>query len=399
MLFFCRLHVSNYHLACSICYETIGTENPEGLTEKALRLPKCKHIFGDICIKKWCQDSDTCPYCRDKLPSELSVKKGLVNEFRTAQRERMRVMERARRSSGVGWVAPPHAMSADPARYTTTQTPLRAEQRLTLPPSRTQEPSSHREEVPRTREEVESYVPAGDPWALSWSNRFSGIETSERPSERRRAARGRLGTNRPNHAQGRPTSVGSSRLFAAHQNAPHHQNPAQRSQVPNNPPAATTTTTVPTTYGNHDANHPPHRSTTPGLTRQSSNPGSSVARTFQPEFTSTGSEAASPPVAVGSGGSARERQQDFRRSLDQFTTRRSDEWSHSGSPTRHAHSVIGSPTSLGSPFHASQGNITSPLHQHPQAENSHHNNNNNHNTNPSEDESVATGPLFSRWSR
>jgi hypothetical protein len=35
-----------------------------------VRLPKCKHLFGDDCLKEWLKDSDTCPYCRDKLPSE-----------------------------------------------------------------------------------------------------------------------------------------------------------------------------------------------------------------------------------------------------------------------------------------------------------------------------------------
>jgi hypothetical protein len=38
--------------------------------EAPLRLPKCKHVFGDHCIKKWFEESDSCPYCRDKVPSE-----------------------------------------------------------------------------------------------------------------------------------------------------------------------------------------------------------------------------------------------------------------------------------------------------------------------------------------
>ncbi|KAK8089171.1 E3 ubiquitin-protein ligase RDUF2 [Apiospora hydei] len=45
-------------------------KNPEGVLEAPLRLPKCKHIFGDHCIKKWFEESDSCPYCRDKVPSE-----------------------------------------------------------------------------------------------------------------------------------------------------------------------------------------------------------------------------------------------------------------------------------------------------------------------------------------
>lgn len=56
---------------CIICYNEFGVTNPEGVAENAIRLPKCKHIFGAACIKKWFQDSDSCPYCRDKLPSEF----------------------------------------------------------------------------------------------------------------------------------------------------------------------------------------------------------------------------------------------------------------------------------------------------------------------------------------
>ncbi|KAK7970800.1 hypothetical protein PG988_009873 [Apiospora saccharicola] len=55
---------------CIICYNEFGIENPEGVNEAPLRLPKCKHIFGDHCIKKWFEESDSCPYCRDKVPSE-----------------------------------------------------------------------------------------------------------------------------------------------------------------------------------------------------------------------------------------------------------------------------------------------------------------------------------------
>ncbi|KAJ2905088.1 RING-finger domain containing protein [Zalerion maritima] len=56
--------------SCCICYNEFGIENAEGINEAPLRLPKCKHIFGDHCIKKWFEEKDTCPYCRDKVPSE-----------------------------------------------------------------------------------------------------------------------------------------------------------------------------------------------------------------------------------------------------------------------------------------------------------------------------------------
>ncbi|KAK3330833.1 hypothetical protein B0H66DRAFT_528174 [Apodospora peruviana] len=55
---------------CVICYNEFGIPNPEGINEAPLRLPGCKHIFGDHCIKKWFEESDSCPYCRDKVHSE-----------------------------------------------------------------------------------------------------------------------------------------------------------------------------------------------------------------------------------------------------------------------------------------------------------------------------------------
>ncbi|KAK5655439.1 hypothetical protein OQA88_5710 [Cercophora sp. LCS_1] len=58
---------------CVICYNEFGVENPEGVNEAPLRLPNCKHIFGDHCIKKWFEESDSCPYCRDKVHSEPAL--------------------------------------------------------------------------------------------------------------------------------------------------------------------------------------------------------------------------------------------------------------------------------------------------------------------------------------
>ena len=60
--------------ACVICYNDFGVENPEGINEAPLRLPKCKHVFGDHCIKKWFEESDSCPYCRDKVHSEPQLR-------------------------------------------------------------------------------------------------------------------------------------------------------------------------------------------------------------------------------------------------------------------------------------------------------------------------------------
>ncbi|KAF4581143.1 RING-finger domain containing protein [Ophiocordyceps camponoti-floridani] len=58
---------------CVICYNDYGVQSIEGVVEAPLRLPNCKHVFGNQCIKKWLEDSDSCPYCRDKLPSEPKV--------------------------------------------------------------------------------------------------------------------------------------------------------------------------------------------------------------------------------------------------------------------------------------------------------------------------------------
>ncbi|KAH8157786.1 hypothetical protein CIB48_g10462 [Xylaria polymorpha] len=64
------VNIADLPETCVICYNEFGVANPEGINEAPLRLPKCKHVFGDHCIKKWFQESDSCPYCRDKVPSE-----------------------------------------------------------------------------------------------------------------------------------------------------------------------------------------------------------------------------------------------------------------------------------------------------------------------------------------
>ncbi|KAL1841193.1 hypothetical protein VTJ49DRAFT_7314 [Mycothermus thermophilus] len=58
---------------CVICYNDFGQKSPEGILEAPLRLPKCRHVFGDHCLKKWFEESDSCPYCRDKVPSEPAM--------------------------------------------------------------------------------------------------------------------------------------------------------------------------------------------------------------------------------------------------------------------------------------------------------------------------------------
>lgn len=71
--------------------------------EKPIRLPKCKHIFGDKCIRKWFEDNDTCPYCRDKLPSEAAVRKSIAVESLRAYRTSMiRGMDNSRAQGSLG---------------------------------------------------------------------------------------------------------------------------------------------------------------------------------------------------------------------------------------------------------------------------------------------------------
>ena len=68
--------------ACVICYNEFGIPNPEGIQEAPLRLPNCQHIFGENCIKKWFEESDSCPYCRDKVPSEtVTVTTSAAREY------------------------------------------------------------------------------------------------------------------------------------------------------------------------------------------------------------------------------------------------------------------------------------------------------------------------------
>lgn len=68
--------------ACVICYNEFGIPNPEGIQEGPLRLPNCQHIFGEHCIRKWFEESDSCPYCRDKVHSEsITVTTNSVRQY------------------------------------------------------------------------------------------------------------------------------------------------------------------------------------------------------------------------------------------------------------------------------------------------------------------------------
>lgn len=75
-----ELEAAGEEIQCIICYNDFGVTNPEGVTEQPLRLPQCKHVFGDVCIRQWFEDNSTCPYCRDKLPVETVDRRALAME-------------------------------------------------------------------------------------------------------------------------------------------------------------------------------------------------------------------------------------------------------------------------------------------------------------------------------
>ncbi|KAG9236316.1 hypothetical protein BJ875DRAFT_234402 [Amylocarpus encephaloides] len=281
---------------CIICYNEFGVSNPEGLVERPLRLPKCKHIFGDGCIKKWFEDSDSCPYCRDKLPSELAISRTTALETLRSHRERIAHMAavgyRSRHSFGG---APRFHLSEESGRTPATQYPQRAQDEYELEMNRT----------------------VGG-WDHALSNRSSPGESND---NRRRPPRGRNGNNRAGHTF-RPMSVGSARYLAPPM-APHPPLRAVPDGSPGGPisgnaarpsmmPAlrgqgsgeATTTTTTTTSQ------------TTPPRHRQS--PSNSF---------SSSTEQPSPPVAVGSGENVRPRRSENLIDLmDGFTEARGENW-------------------------------------------------------------------------
>ena len=63
----------SFSTACTICLNDFGVQSPEGINEAPIRVPWCRHIFGDHCIKRWFKDSNTCPYCRYQVPSDRRV--------------------------------------------------------------------------------------------------------------------------------------------------------------------------------------------------------------------------------------------------------------------------------------------------------------------------------------
>lgn len=210
---------------CTICYNEIGVENPDGLTENPLRLPKCRHIFGEKCIKKWFEDSNSCPYCRATLPSEVPSRRAhVIESLREAQ-----LLQREQRYTSVAATAAASFRNrgyGGPARYLFSEDDTRR---------------SVNQRLYEDYEQMINRENVADAWGSS-PNRASAADSPEG----RRRARGRVGGNRAPHMLGRPTSVGSARYNNS--NTTHQSSPA-RALFSNN--------------GNHGISHTSRRSITP----------------------------------------------------------------------------------------------------------------------------------------
>lgn len=238
--------------SCIICYNDFGVENPEGLVEQPMRLPTCKHVFGDKCIKKWFEDSDTCPYCRNKLPSERVVSRSYTYEAMQA-----RYRERAAALGGSAHAA----VQNQRARHTFTH-------RFPTSEDMARDRFGYSRQTPE-----EYYLMRSAQQHDSWSFSPPSSRPSQRdsPERRRQQARGRA-------SSGRPTSVGSARF--SFPSSAHH--------------SAVELARLRAMEGHTNATH---RSNTPGLVRQSSD--ISAAATQGP-VDSTFSEETSPAVVIGS---------------------------------------------------------------------------------------------------
>ncbi|KAI9048198.1 hypothetical protein LZ554_007993 [Drepanopeziza brunnea f. sp. 'monogermtubi'] len=188
---------------CIICYNEFGISNPEGLVEQPTRLPKCKHIFGDKCIKKWFEDSYSCPYCRDQLPSQLVGKRASVDaHIRAVQRERLRLIAQSQQRARQ--VVPPHVgFFPEDTAINSRRAPTFSDVPVANPHFRGTHDAYEYEQL------MSRHL---DTWGA-----HSGVVVGNRhaqgesTTERRRPGRGRLGNGRSGHLASRPTSTGSAR--------------------------------------------------------------------------------------------------------------------------------------------------------------------------------------------
>lgn len=60
----CKIHAIN---ECSICLDTISLQ-------KAITLPKCKHVFHTTCLSGWKEKAKlTCPICRTNIEDKTII--------------------------------------------------------------------------------------------------------------------------------------------------------------------------------------------------------------------------------------------------------------------------------------------------------------------------------------
>ncbi|KAJ5038785.1 uncharacterized protein L3040_006464 [Drepanopeziza brunnea f. sp. 'multigermtubi'] len=266
--------------SCDICYNEFGISNPEGEVEQPTRLPKCKHIFGDKCIKKWFEDSNSCPYCRDQLPSQLVGKRASVDaNIRAVQRERLRLI--AQSQQRVRQDVPPHVgFSPEDTAINSRRAPTFSDVPVANPHFRGTHDAYEYEQL------MSRHLDTWGAHSGAVGNRHAQGEST---TERRRPGRGRLGNGRSGHLASRPTSTGSARSSIQ----------SFSFQGPPRPYATATPQLHPTTARRPLAVYRPDSANA----RAPQTPHSQASHNHSSP-TSSSPEEASPPVAVGSGPAA-----------------------------------------------------------------------------------------------
>lgn len=80
----------NGNATCSICFGDLSDKAIKGKSERAVRLHGT-HVFGQLCIRKWLKENDSCPMCRTKVHAGADDDQGrLVNDLTTQTRLLMR---------------------------------------------------------------------------------------------------------------------------------------------------------------------------------------------------------------------------------------------------------------------------------------------------------------------
>ncbi|KAL2065114.1 hypothetical protein VTL71DRAFT_4254 [Oculimacula yallundae] len=251
---------------CTICYNDFGVENPDGVVEQPVRWPKCKHLFGDKCIQRWFEEGkDTCPYCREKIPSaNVGKRSDMEAQMRMMQRRRMLQLQAAVAAQQRPRQGGPPASANAPEDFISERTPLTPQ-------------------FSRSQDDYDVMVNHNaDHWTYSSHHRYSPGDSPER----RRQGRGRPTGGRTAHPMARPISIGSARSVS--QSFNFSNNPPPRSFGPSLPSLHTPTST--------------RRTFTPGMPRlaQPQTPQARASASL-PGSSSASPEEASPPVAVGSG--------------------------------------------------------------------------------------------------